>query len=148
MISLLDSLGEDQILNLSSFITNNCAGRLARMQLLIIKLKAGLDKFQKELQMYDNKEKIDYFLERNKAMIKFAQEIQDARRICIESTNRLLEKRALGFDPKDKSSIRSDLKDRLSLMNRFLSVIGKTMSGQCNADKNQFRLDFSEVDIL
>ena len=71
--------------------------------------------------MHDSKEKIDYFLERNKAMIKFAQEIQDARRICIESTDRLLKKRALGFDPEDTSSIRSDLKDRLSLMsNRFL----------------------------
>lgn len=31
VISVLDSLGESQILNLSSFITNNCAGRLARM---------------------------------------------------------------------------------------------------------------------
>ena len=66
--------------------------------------------------MHDSKEKIDYFLERNKAIIKFAQEIQDARRICIESTDRLLKKRALGFDPEDTSSIRSDLKDRLSLM--------------------------------
>ena len=35
VISVLDSLGESQILNLSSFITNSCAGRLARMQLLI-----------------------------------------------------------------------------------------------------------------
>ena len=35
VISVLDTLGESQILNLSSFITNNCAGRLARMQLLI-----------------------------------------------------------------------------------------------------------------
>ena len=35
VISVLDSLGKSQILNLSSFITNNCAGRLARMQLLI-----------------------------------------------------------------------------------------------------------------
>ena len=35
LISVLDSLGESQILNLSSFITNSCAGRLARMQLLI-----------------------------------------------------------------------------------------------------------------
>lgn len=113
--------------------------------MLTIKLKAGLDRFQKELQMHDSKEKIDYFLERNKAITKFAQEIQDARRICIESTDRLLKKRALGFDPKDTSSIRSDLKDRLNLMsNRFLSVIGETMSGQCDNDRTQFRLDFSE----
>jgi hypothetical protein len=35
VISVLESLGESRILNLSSFITNNCAGRLARMQLLI-----------------------------------------------------------------------------------------------------------------
>ena len=118
---------------------------VAHIDLLKIKLKAGLDRFQKELQMHDSKKKIDYFLERNKAMIKFAQEVQDARRICIESTERLLKKRALGFDPKDTSSIRSDLKDRLSLMsNRFLSVIGKTMSRQCEADRTQFRLDFSE----
>jgi hypothetical protein len=118
---------------------------VAQVDLLKIKLKAGLDKFQKELQMHDNKEKIDYFLERNKAMIKFAQEVQDARRICLESTDQLLKKRALGFDPKDTSNIRSDLKDRLSLMsNRFLSVIGETMSGQCNTDRTQFRLDFSQ----
>ena len=118
---------------------------VAQIDLLKIKLKAGLDKFKKELQMHDSKEKTDCFLERNKAMIKFAQEIQEARRICIESTDRLLKKRALGFDPEDTSSIRSDLKDRLSLMsNRFLGVIGKTMSGQCNTDGTQFRLDFSE----
>lgn len=73
---------------------------VAQIDLLKIKLKAGLDRFQKERQMHDSKEKIDCFLERNKAMIKFAQEIQDARLICIESTDRLLKKRALGFDPK------------------------------------------------
>jgi hypothetical protein len=118
---------------------------VAQIDLLKIKLKAGLDRFQKELQMHDSKEKIDYFLERNKAIIKFAQEIQDARRICIESTDRLLKKRALGFDPEDTSSIRSDLKDRLSLMsNRFLSVIGETMTGQCDTDRTQFRLDFTQ----
>ncbi len=118
---------------------------VAQIDLLKIKLKAGLDRFKKELQMHDSKEKIGYFLERNKAMIKFAQEIQDVRRICIESTDRLLKKRAFDFDPKDTSNIRSDLKDRLSLMsNKFLSVIGATMSKQCDADRTQFRLDFSE----
>tara|TARA_B110000037_G_scaffold214540_1_gene270580 strand:+ start:1083 stop:3164 length:2082 start_codon:yes stop_codon:yes gene_type:complete len=118
---------------------------VVQIDLLKIKLKAGLDKFKKELQLHDSKEKTDRFLERNKAMIKFAQEIQEARQICIESTDRLLKKRALGFDPEDTSSIRSNLKDRLSLMsNRFLSVIGETMSGQCDTDGTQFRLDFSE----
>ena len=118
---------------------------VAQIDLLKIKLKAALDKFQEKLQMDDGKEKIDCFLERNKAMNNFAQEIQDARRVCIESTDRLLKKRALGFDPKDTSSIRSDLKDRLSLMlNRFLRVIGETMAQQCDTARTQFRLDFSE----
>ena len=119
--------------------------QVAQIDLLKIKLKAALDKFQEKLRMHDGKEKIDCFLERNKAMIKFAQEIQDARQICIESTDRLLKKRALGFDPKDTSSIRSDLKDRLSfILNKFLRVIGETMSRQCDVDRTQFRLDFSE----
>ena len=47
--------------------------------------------------------------------------------------------------PFFNQNIRSDLKDRLSLMsNKFLSVIGATMSKQCDADRTQFRLDFSE----
>ena len=37
------------------------------------------------------------------------------------------------------------MKDRLSLIsNRFLTVIGETISGQCDTDRTQFQLDFSE----